>query len=179
VLQVLFDLNVSKIYGRAISVQAWTSPEFSGGVEIPRFPHSCHMRRLPLPPQQIFLVLISVRGWVDPWIVMRPGGLSRWQIWTPLGIEPATFWLVTQSLNQVYHCVPQVKVIVDWYWLYCSYCKCPTPHVWWNIWSREVNVYTCLWCISCQWCAEGYQIDVTYWKTSCMLSLLYMWTKQN
>jgi len=68
--------------GKAVPLQAWTGLEGSRKLRFPDFVTAAHdggrlsaLRTGRLYPQEILLVLISVRGWFDPRAIMRSEGL--------------------------------------------------------------------------------------------------------
>jgi hypothetical protein len=66
-------------------------------------------------PQKIHLVLIFVRGWVDPRaIVGSEGFMSMKNSMTPPGIEPATFWFVAHIYVYIYN-KPSHASINKWF----------------------------------------------------------------
>jgi hypothetical protein len=59
-----------------------------------------------LYPQEDSWYSFLLRGWVDHWAIVRLEGLGQLKKSTSSGLEPATFRLVAQSLNQLCYRVP-------------------------------------------------------------------------
>jgi len=90
--------------------------------------------------QDILLVLVSVRGWVDPRAIVRSEGLYQWKIpMTPYGIKPASF-RISQRTQRA-----SITKTGQWIILILTYCMEQNPSWEANRFSASQEIPRILW----------------------------------
>jgi len=108
---------VCKCKDKAIPVQAYYIPigfRKSQGSQISRHEGDkvvSPMHQLPLQPQEIFLILISVRDWIHRRAIVW---LGRIRSIKNLSDTIEVFQLVAQCLNQLHLCMPPCIMFTYW-----------------------------------------------------------------
>jgi len=121
-----FLIRTKRGKSKATLVTGLDRPSGLWEVEAPRFWNNCHMKVASLSalrtgclnsPRGIFLILVSVTDWVNPRAIVQAEELCQWKIpVTPFGIEPMTFCLVAQCLNQLHSHRPEINLNLHKSW---------------------------------------------------------------
>jgi hypothetical protein len=122
-------------------------------IEVPRFHDSRPMKvegyqpytLAAFIPQKIFLIFISVSGWVNPRAILQPERLCYWNFpVTPSGIKPATIQLVVQCLNHLCHHMPPIHSTYStkFSWDIARFCK--TSFLWLYCYFQFVSLCSIL-----------------------------------
>jgi hypothetical protein len=146
-------------------LQAWTGPEGSMRLSVPDIRHMKKVRLSAYAPaaftlKEIFLVLISVRGWVNPRAIVWLEGLCQWKIpMTPSGIDPATLRLVACPCYVVNISILQkVQLFICSNYNACTIVKIigVTPLSSWSNTSiiyLEFPYFKRMYAVGCYWCS--------------------------